>query len=188
MTFRVPSVVQEDSEWGRSGMAGYSSVGYLAPGAAASEKDLVVQCVAGDDAVGDPTTIGFVKLDLQGGELGALQGMQRMLPHVRLMWVEFTFQPGLIEFLGDHGFTVYDTEYLMKGEPSLEAKRQFDVTNPRLPLSTGVNAYLGFRRLPWMNYENDFKAARRDHGLIQTDLVCINTSHLDEFIAAIQHL
>lgn len=188
MTFRIPSVVQEDSEWGRAGMAGYSSVGYLTSATPESDKDLVVQCVAVDDVVGDSSNIGFVKLDLQGGELGALQGMQRILPNVRLMWVEFTFQPGLVQFLSEHGFTIYDTEYLMQGEPTSEAMRLFDVTNPRVPLSTGVNAWFGFRRLPWLNYENDFKAARRDLGLIQTDLVCVNASHLYEFTAALQHL
>ena len=188
MTFRVPSVVPEDSEWGRAGLVGYSSVGYLAPGPAMSDKDLVVPCVAADDVVGDTSNVGFIKLDLQGGELGALQGMRRILPNVRLMWVEFTMQPGLLQFLGCQGFTIYDTEYMMFGEPTSEASRVFDVTHKGVRLSTGAAAWYGFRRLPWPNYENGFEVARRQHGLVQTDLVCVNSSHLDEFIASLQHV
>jgi FkbM family methyltransferase len=188
MTFRVPSVVKEDSEWGRGGMAGYSSVGYLAKGPAKAGQDLTVQCVAADTEVGDVSSIGFVKLDLQGGELDALKGMQKLLPTVRFMWVEFTCQPGLMEFLGDHHFSIYDTQYLMMGEPLPEALRLFDVSDPRVPLSTGVNAWYGFRRTSWRNYEADFKAAQRDFGLIQTDLVCINTRYLDEFIDSLKYL
>jgi len=89
MCFRVPSTVAAESAWGQQGLAGYSSVGYLVPGAAPREGDLNVDCVAAQDVVTDHASIGFIKLDLQGGELGALQGMAQLLSGVQFMWVEF---------------------------------------------------------------------------------------------------
>ena len=43
MSFRVASVVGEDSDWGRRGMQGYSSLGRLVTGT--GEGDLTVKCV-----------------------------------------------------------------------------------------------------------------------------------------------
>ena len=94
MPFRVGSVVSADSEWGRKGMEGYSSVGMLVE--EPQPDDLTVEAVRGDEAIPTGTRIDFVKLDLQGGELDALKGMTGLLPEIPLLWVEYEGQPGLL--------------------------------------------------------------------------------------------
>lgn len=71
MAFRVSSVVDENSTWGKKGMAGYSSVGYLVTGQP-TESDILVECVRADDVIPETANIGFIKLDLQGGEFELL--------------------------------------------------------------------------------------------------------------------
>src|SRR5690606_38018073 len=75
--FRGSSRVQADSHWGQQNMEGYSSVGRLVdkdvPGA------FEVSCVRADEEIAEISRVGTVKLDLQGGELNALQGMTRFL-------------------------------------------------------------------------------------------------------------
>src|SRR5688572_17318635 len=61
MSFRVSSVVSAESEWGRRGMTGYSSLGYLVN--ERKDDDLQVECVRADKVIKEP--IDFVKLDLQ---------------------------------------------------------------------------------------------------------------------------
>ena len=87
--FYVSSVVSEDSAWGKKGMAGYSSVGFLSDSHSGQANSIMVDCVRADEAINETEKIGFVKLDLQGGELKALQGMKRILKNVEFMWVEY---------------------------------------------------------------------------------------------------
>jgi FkbM family methyltransferase len=141
MPFRVSSTVSADSEWGRRGMEGYSSVGRLVE--EPQPDDLTIEAVRADDAIPTGTAIDFVKLDLQGGELNALRGMTGLLPGVSLMWVEYEGQPGLPDFLLEN-FEVFDTEYTFVGEPPTDGS--FDVSEPNLTLSTGHPAWQGFRR------------------------------------------
>lgn len=189
MPFRVPSIVTSDSHWGQQGMAGYSSVGYLTEDSAPQGDDTYsVEVNLGDNLIPAGREIGFLKLDLQGGELNALKGMTKILKTIRLAWIEFTNQDGLLDFLAEQDFMIHDTEYLFDGSPSNELLDDFIVTNPCLPLSTGKTAWLGFRRKPWFNYEEKFKHYQNRYGLIQTDLLCINRSYLNEFASAIPFL
>lgn len=188
MTFRVHSVVSEDSEWGKQGYAGYSSVGYLASGSINSATDIEVDCVAADNEIPVDINVGFIKLDLQGGELNALQGMKRLLRNTRLMWVEFTNQPGLLDFLTNEGFVIFDTEYFLMGEKNDAAFSDFNVSKQDVTLSTGQHAWFGFRNYAWHNYSASFEKARVEHKLVQTDLVCVNRKYLSEFSQAVVNL
>lgn len=189
MLFRVPSVVTSDSHWGRQGMTGYSSVGYLIEDTEAQGEGVyAVDADLGDNLIPTGREIGFVKLDLQGGELSALKGMTRVLKTTRLAWIEFTNQDGLLDFLAEQNFMIHDTEYLFDGYPSNDLLDDFNITNPCLPLSTGKSAWLGFRTKPWINYEARFKYYQSSYGLIQTDLLCVNRRYLDEFTSAIPFL
>lgn len=184
MSFRVPSVVAQDSVWGKRGMQGYSSVGALV--SEPMDTDLVVDCVRADSVVTD--RVGFVKLDLQGGERNALLGMANLLPQVALMWVEYLGHEGLLDCIIDQGFIVFDTEYLMIDNPTDKALKVFDVSRRDVPLSNGRNAWFGFKRRPWKNFEVEFHTYKKQMGLVQTDLVCVNRKFLSEFLAAAQHI
>jgi FkbM family methyltransferase len=182
--FRVTSVVQEDSEWGRKGMAGYSSVGFLT--AQPKETDLAVRCVRADDEIDVP--IDFVKLDLQGGELNALKGMPRIASECLFMWVEYSGQAGLLDLL-ERDFDLYDTEYFFHGEPLPAALELFEPSRQDITLSTGKKAWFGYRRTPWgEDYEAEIALLRKQIKLVQTDLVCINRRKLAEFQAASQRI
>lgn len=188
MTFRVSSVVQEDSEWGKRGMAGYSSVGRLVAGSPAKGVDLEVECVSGDKAIPLSANIGFIKLDLQGGELNALHGMARLLRDTHLMWVEYSGQPGLMDFLIESNYVIFDTEYFFMGSPTEKATAAFDISRENFVLSTGKMAWFGFKNRPWKSFEAEFIAYKKELSMIQTDLVCVNRCYIDEFIAAIRYL
>jgi FkbM family methyltransferase len=185
-SFRVAQIVAPDSAWGRRGMAGYSSSGRLVGGD--EQADHVVECVRADDEIDDEVRIDFIKLDLQGGELGALRGMPRLLSEARLLWVEYKGNPGLLDFLATNGFTLFETEYTFWGKPSDAAVEHFDVALPRRTASNGNTVWKGFRRTPWASYEADFRRLRKEISLVQTDLVCVRDERLDEFRHALRSL
>jgi FkbM family methyltransferase len=186
--FRVSSVVQEDSEWGKKGMVGYSSVGYLTNTAPKGESSIDVECVRADHVIPADKRIGFVKLDLQGGELNALKGMPRFLSDVSLLWIEYTGQPGLMDYIIDQDFLVFDTEYFFMGSPSEDARQAFRVTRENYALSTGKTAWFGFKRKPWHDYDQEFAKYRKELSMVQTDIACVNRRHLDDFIKSAQFL
>lgn len=181
MAFRVSHVVTEDSDWGKRGMSGYSSVGYLVEKPA--DNDLSVESVRADSFISE---VDFVKLDLQGGELCALQGMGGFLDRVSLMWVEYSGQKGLLDYL-DRNFVLFDTEYFFFGSPSDEARAAFHVSRENVMLSTNRPAWFGFKKRRWSSFEAEFIQAKAA-GIVQTDLVCVNRSALSEFLRAAQYL
>lgn len=183
MAFRVSSVVAEDSEWGRRGMAGYSSVGRLVDKPA--QTDLQIDCVRADTYV---DAADFVKLDLQGGELAALKGMSYFLQQSALLWVEYSGQPGLRAYLIAQGFDLYDTEYMFVGEPSSEAMSQFVITKRDVPLSTGRSAWFGFKAAEWGDFDAEFADYKKRLGLVQTDIVCVNRRMSPKFDAALARI
>lgn len=187
-TFQVSSVVSADSAWGQRGLEGYSSVGFLTEKPRADVMALEVPCVRADAIIDPATPVDFVKLDLQGGELNALRGMTGFLDQPLAMWIEYSGQPGLAEFLTEAGYLLFDTEYFGVGSPDAETRHQFDVTRENVVLSTGKEAWFGFKRTPWTNYPEEFAELRRRKILVQTDLVCINRRRLKEFCALLAPL
>lgn len=188
-TFQVSSVVSADSAWGKRGLEGYSSVGFLTDTPRGGTTVLEVPCARADAIIDPARPVDFVKLDLQGGELNALRGMSGFLDQPLAMWIEYSGQPGLAEFLTEAGYLLFDTEYFgLSAEPDAETRRQFDVTRSNVTLSTGKEAWFGFKRTPWTNYPEEFAELRRRKILVQTDLVCINRRRLKEFCAMLGHL
>jgi len=187
-SFQVSSVVSADSAWGQRGMEGYSSVGFLTEKPRADVMALEVPCARADAIVDPATPVDFVKLDLQGGELNALRGMTGFLDQPLAMWIEYSGQPGLAEFLTEAGYLLFDTEYFGLGTPDAQTRQQFDVTRENVVLSTGKDAWFGFKRTPWTNYPEEFAELRRRKILVQTDLVCINRRRLKDFCAMLRPL
>jgi FkbM family methyltransferase len=183
-SFRVARVVASDSAWGRRGLEGYSSSGRLVGDDEPS--DYVVECVRGDEEIDEDVRIDFIKLDLQGGELGALRGMPRLLSEARFLWVEYLGKPGLLDFLAAEGFTLFETEYMFWGEPSGAALELFDVVSSGKTASNGNTVWKGFRRTPWESYEAEFARLRKEISLVHTDLVCVRDERLDEFRHALR--
>lgn len=194
MTLSVPHVVPADSTWGRGRMEGYSSAGRLVGASTSAQagpgnsRDLAVECVRADDELQRESRIGFVKLDLQGGELHALQGMRGLLKDVYFMWVEYMGASDLHDYLVEEDFIVFDTEYLFRGKPSEHALNSFVVSRERGQLSSGSTIWCGYKKRPWGDFPQEFLGFRKSIKLIQTDLVCVNSRYLSEFIAAARFL
>ncbi len=189
--FFVVSTVSKDSDWGKKGFAGCSSVGKLIENQESKEKASVydVECVAADAEIPPDKHISFIKLDLQGGELNALKGMHRILTQPYFLWIEFTGQPGLIEYILDMGYILFDTEYLFWGAPSKEAVEHFEVSSEGDISSTGRILWKGFKRRSWgTDYISEFTNFRKRFDLVQTDLVCVNRRFVDEFFRACDYL
>ena len=180
-TLKVSSVMSEKDYWGsKLDRLGYSSAGRLSDGRPTGQHDVVVDCVRLDDELAG-TDVGFVKLDLQGGELNALQGMGSMLENVHLLWIEFMGQRDLYEFLHDHHFTVFDSSYVFHDNSSSDVESFFHSYKLAGINSTNRSVWRGWRRESWANYLDEFSKFKRSYGMIQTDLLCINRHLFDDF-------
>jgi len=192
MTLSVHAVVQGDSAWGKRGLEGYSSAGHLTDQAPKNEHDAVVECVRADEDLQGVGRIGFVKLDLQGGELSALKGMSDFLKtDVSMMWIEYmyakhTTPKDIYNYLIDD-FLILDTEYLFRGAPTDEALTYFKPSREG-NLSSGASVWYGFKRRPWTNFLEESELFANSFGLIQTDLVAINKRYLGDFLKALGHI
>jgi FkbM family methyltransferase len=100
-TFTVPSRITATGAG--SWAEGTSYSGSLRSSWAGAES-IVVQTVRLDEEA--LPRFDFVKLDLQGGELDALQGMGARLLDVKLLYVEtqLLHEKGALKFLNEHGF------------------------------------------------------------------------------------
>lgn len=125
----------------------------------------------------------FVKLDLQGGETQALQGLGALLPTVKWMWIEFTNQPGLLPLLEKNGFILFDTKYLFVGPPIELIEELFEVSRGGTN-SIGKQIFFGRRKHVWRDYERGFTFARTKRRMVQTDLVAVAPHYLSVFLEA----
>lgn len=193
MTLAVPSVVKAESKWGQLGRAGYSSAGHLTATEAAGEHDVQVDVVRADeDLPGGGKNVGFVKLDLQGGERDAINGMSGFLPDVKLMWVEFMYGPDhdpreIAVALAAHDFVLFDTQYLFRGAPTAATLEHFELASTG-NLSSGTPIWYGTKREPWTDFFAQSKEYATSLRLVQTDLCCVNRAFMDDFLAALPHL
>ncbi len=173
--------------WGKRGMIGYSSMGYLRQ--TEGPNTIVVDCVRADDIVAESEEVGFVKLDLQGGELNALKGMPRILENASVLWIEYIGKDTLLlDYIIDSGFVVFDTEYFFMGDPTDEARKLFDVSREGITLSTNATAWFGFKMKPWGDFKAEFKYCQDAFKMVQTDLLCINKKSIDQFLCAARYL
>lgn len=180
-SLRVSSTVSAESTWGKEkDMVGYSSVGYLANGSKSRPLDYAVSVVRGDDDLVGDEPIGVVKLDLQGGEKDAIEGMQTILrSSVKLVWIEMlASNTELVELMNNFGLVIADTEYLylFRGEPSSESLRHFNVTSGIFKLSTDEKAWKGTPIKKWEDFPAQIEEYRSRFGLIQTDLIGLTPS------------
>lgn len=200
--FFVPSTVKTNSEWGEQGLTGYSSVGFLEESNLNFWKSIgrrfkslflkgkyegfsiSVECRRGDEILESANAkVDFMKLDLQGGELNALQGMDNLLNTLPFMWIEFTGFRGkeILDYVASKGFHLFDTSYFFMGNPTPSVKQLFDISRENVTLSTGSTAYFGFKKFGWVDYYTEFMKLQKDNFLVQTDIFCVKTAYLDLF-------
>jgi FkbM family methyltransferase len=125
----------------------------------------------------------FIKLDLQGAETQALEGLGSLVSTVKWMWIEFSNQPGLIDYLVDNNFVLFDTEYLFVGRPSDLIQELFEISREGIN-SIGKDIFFGYRRHIWRDYEKAFNFSFSKRRMIQTDLVAVAPGYLSVFLEA----
>jgi|694.fasta_scaffold74324_2 FkbM family methyltransferase len=197
--FFVPSVVNTDSEWGNQGLTGYSSVGSLESSNLSAWKgrltrrlksillkekydplSIEVECRQGDEILQAANAkVDFMKLDLQGGELNALQGMTNLLKSLPFMWIEFAGDKHLLDYIVSKDFHLFDTSYFFMGSPTPQIKELFDISKENVTLSTGKTAYFAFKKCGWLDYHAEFMELKKNNLLVQTDIFCVKTPYLD---------
>lgn len=185
--FAVSSKTRPDAD-NRFLQSGSSYVGKLAEVAGSSQTDeerykVNVRRLDTALAAHGIDKVDFVKLDLQGGEYNALLGMGSLLNTVNWMWIEFSNQPHLLELLADHGFALFDTEYLFVGEPIDLIEELFEITRQGQN-SIGKKVFFGHRKHVWRDFERGFNFARTKRRMIQTDLVAVRPDYLPTFLEA----
>jgi FkbM family methyltransferase len=170
----VPEVLAAD-------MPGYSPLGHLAPGG-----DIPVDIVTLDDEIGEP--VRFLKIDVQGGELGVLKGAERLIagPGVDLIYVEFNGALAVLRFLRARGYVLFDCPYMARPTGRYIRnwmRRRRDWVLPDWPviergmLSTGSAMAQVWPRVPvrgFAAYCAWFFANRVLRCGLQTDLLCVH--------------
>ena len=197
-SFFVGSTVEADSKWAKErGLEGYSSVGYLVDEELAAKRQeqkpegqvLTVHCVAADERLPIARPIDVVKLDLQGGELDALKGMQRIARRAQFLWIEYTGQFGLAKHLWRKRFTLFDTLYMFRGKPTDAIRERFEITNDAFTLTSGATTCFGYPKEPIEgDYEEAFREMKKSLNLIQTDIVAVHANQLETFLGVVDRL
>ena len=115
------------------------------------------------------------------------------------MFVEFTGEQTVLDFVEPYDPVVYDTDYLVIPRERLRRwfglKRRTDFSNWSIfreaGLSTGREAYCAWpvsRPSEAHAYCNFLRAERAKIGYVQTDLVIVAKSFLDVFEAAVSRI
>jgi hypothetical protein len=166
-------------------MAGYSSGGFLLDDSGKfPDRSIDVDTVRVDDIAGDEH-VRFMKIDVQGGELGVLRSAERAIASGRIdfMYLEFSGEKEVLENLLHHGMQIFDSEYVLAPREG-----KVDLSNWQslrtLSLSNGRAAYRGWplsiERSP-LEYCQFFVAERKKIGVVQTDLVAVAPHFVETF-------
>jgi len=205
MAFYVSGTVGEEDAWATRGFVGYSSLGHLVSprvkwvraikrviarlrGQRQREPVVLQVDTTRLDSVVGEAHLDFVKLDLQGGEPAAIRGMGALLQRTDMLWIEFTGQEGLIPMLLEHGFLLFDTNYMCPagGRGQLE---HFDLRPfKEIVLSTSRPALLATRARDTADFLAWFHDAKKAGAIMQTDLLAINPAFLPSFLLMLQEI
>ena len=167
--------------------SGYSSLGYLVETKSLLERFKMwlrrrrhpdgrmysVPVVRVDDHATE--RVLFLKIDVQGGELGVLKGARNAFDRgVDLLYVEFGGELDVLRFLLDRGYIIFDQEYLLPQCPQLDLE-QWDIVRED-KLTTGRQVFRG-----WLKSTPEdpgefcalFDRWKTRVGSVQTDIVAM---------------
>jgi len=200
-SFRVGRTVT-GAEKGWEEFAGYSSGGVLTGENDEPSMQVVVDTVRIDDAIGDKH-VRFMKIDVQGGEVGVLQSAERAISEHRIdfMLVEFTGHVELLEYLLKRKMKLFDAAYTLvpkrprsrfSWKAMLYGRNRADLTNWDISgsgtLSTGIKAFRAWPRATSRTLDEFcrfLKEERRRAGRFWTDLIVVAPHFLEEFTTAV---
>lgn len=181
----VSSVVS-GSEKGWESKAGYSSAGKLVDeGDARFANSIEVETVRLDSLYAE--NVRLLKIDVQGAELSVLSGAEGLIAAdlIDLMWVEFTGELEILDFIRSYGFEVFDSQYLLIPRDAPPSPDEWFVEETK-NLSSGRVAYSAWpHEYPRSDVEYcAWIQAQKSKFIIQTDLTFVRAGFLPEFLAA----
>ncbi|HWD27859.1 MAG TPA: FkbM family methyltransferase [Rhizomicrobium sp.] len=183
--FDVPWVV--DAARAAQGFPRGSSVA----GKIARNGSLHVETVRLDQDIAEH--VDFLKLDVQGGELAALEGAEALMAGAGIdyIYIEFNGNWRVLRFLARHGYVLFDSVYLAWPHRWLKwPVPAWPPGTPR-PLSTGVTAKRVWPPMPFrglMLYCLWFALLRGFVCGLQTDLICVHESKRAQFALLIRDM
>ena len=186
-SFYVPATVGEGvTDWEER--VGYSSLGYLKP------IDLIlrvkrvvdhllgrpqhwywVDTVRADEAIDRAPE--FLKLDLQGGELSALRGMTKWLTSVHIAWIEYSGARAVKNLLLKNGFKLFSTTLVIADQWGYWHENHLNLIEEKQSSTNRVFRFAWLKE-DWKDFDVQFEEMK-PYGLIQTDLVALNTRFFD---------
>lgn len=186
-SFYVSRVV-DGSQAGWGSMPGYSSEGYLVPSEfkATKGQSFGVDVVRLEDLLQEDVTL--LKLDLQGGEFDALEGLGAKVENVNYCYVEFSLDWRTLEYFTRNDFVVFDTPYTGIAKLPIETVRELFDAPKIINLSNGYQAVSGvIKGLPrdvagYREFLVDFKQKYFHH--LWSDLIAVNQRHLRAFFSS----
>lgn len=191
VSFFVPAVVSGvEPGWER--FPGYSSLGYIEnealekPPKKGSSR-VTVTATRLDSVVKKP--VGFMKVDVQGGEYEVLQGSEALIKDygVDIFFIEYGGQSEILEFLAARGYVLFDTPYLVIPSNVDQVLGDWRAVKT-LQLSTGARAFYA-----WPNsiprdirgHAAQMRNESRRLGHVFTDMLCVRREFMPIFLTAL---
>ncbi len=180
----APSVAGTEPGW--EDRVGYSSGSKLALGVQGGNR-IQVDCYALDDVVEE--RISFLKIDVQGTERDVLESARRHFANadVDLCFVEFNGELEICEFFTEFGFSLFSTPLLLAGSSAIaESKPQFELVRTKNMSNGQVGECVWDHSSPAgaIQFADHVKGLAKDLGrTVQTDLVCVASHYMSEFLA-----
>ena len=171
-TFSLGPPAVAEGTW--TAAAGYYPGGALV-GPGSSAATIQVSTTSLDDEITDP--VSFLKIDVQGGELGVLNGAKRTFERgVELCYIEFSGEIDVLEFLFDRNFAIFDHHYGLtwNGPATPDLSNWGDMSD--YTLSTGAPAKLAWPKLlpsDPREYCRMFEPERNPGLMMWTDIVAV---------------
>lgn len=183
--FTIPATVN-GSEKGWEDKAGYSSGGHLSKRRSSAHENIEVDCVRIDDVLRQH--ISFMKIDVQGTELSVIKSADSLIGHqlIDMIYCEYSGNAELVQYMHEHGYVVFDTDWLVVLTHETELKklpactRQADVE-----MSNGkIGMEVDFHEIPrGLDAYNLFmKDVSKNTLAVQTDLLFVSRRFMGTFL------
>jgi len=188
-SFSIAQTVDQSVK-GWEDRVGYSSGGYLRrDDGDLRRQEITVEVVKLDEDIQE--TPIFIKIDVQGGELDVLRGASGLIgTGTPLIFCEYSGQKGILDFMVQHGYAIFDTEYLVVPRTDTDTLEEWEPVK-RINLSSGKEALVCWpkNRPSDLDSFQAFLAGQRPKRIAaQTDLICVHERSLQEVMSIARSL
>ena len=167
--------------------SGYSSLGYVVKDGMTRDpvRQIEVDAIRLDSVVDE--RIGFLKIDVQGGEYEVLCGAENIIRGhgIDVILVEYNNDVRLLNLLDDLDYVLFDLEYLLYFENN-DFLDNYMLSAKVTRLTTGAKAWHGFLRGGVPRDVNGWAEFIKNQRGVQTDLLAIQRDCLNRALTAFE--